>query len=506
MPSYSGSQFYKDWVYAVKDDFHSSDGTPASWAEGQPKQYGDELASVQLPSEAGSASLNADHSLIAVGVGHDILIYNTDTENLGQVQILKGHLSRIDALLFHPKNPNIIVSCAMNHMGGSVPAEPQIFIWDLEEQRERSLIPEDVSSNLGEYAAEMVADRLKDKDVASRQPHPWMMEQADKEVLTEAFSKAITAQNVSSQVQHNVKLDGRLTCNFGSEVFNSTGTSLAFMPGKRPASNRDDKWDVCIYDLPTQTVRLTLVGHRDAIMWTGFSPDDTYIATVCWDKTFKIWSHATGELLHTFNSDSQNWTGAFSHDSRFFAATDGGGRFYAWDLAHGVEVVSASVDGKSRWCRTMDWSPDDKQLVIGSGHLGQVLVYDVKRQEAVQKRVLSKEKSAEALRRMVSGFLETSFVKYVQDEGRYGRKIVIKVPSDKGVEIYDMDENRKWRFAPHEGVDKGWGGDVLILEKKGLIASVDQDFLRFWVLPAKQEAVQDTRDIATCQRVYDSLT
>ena len=489
MPSYSGDQFYKDWVYAIKKDFHSSDGTPASWAEGQPQQWHrDEHASTQLPSKAGPASLNADESLIAVAVEHDILIYNTDTENLRQVQALKGHLSRVDALYFHPKNPNVLVSCAMNYMGGSVPAEPQILFWDLQEQREHSLLPEDVSSDLGEYAAEMVADRLRDKDVASRQHHPWILEQADKDVLTKDFSKAITAQNISSQVQHNFKLDGRLNCSFGSQVFNSSGTSLAFLPGKRPKSNGDDGWDVCIYDLPTKTVRLTLVGHRDAIMWTGFSPDDKYIATVCWDQTFRIWSHATGELLHTFRSESQNWTGAFSHDSRFFAATDGGGHFYAWDLAHGVEVVSASasVDERSRWCRTMDWSPDDKQLVIGSGHMGQVLVYDVKRQEVVQKRVLSKEKSAEPLRKMVSGFLEVGFVKYVQDSGTYGRKIVSQVSSDKGVEIYDVDENRKWRFAPREGVDEGWGGDVLILENKGLIASVNQDFLRFWVLPAKQ--------------------
>ncbi len=40
MPSYSSDQFHKDWVYACAQDFKSSDGQPADWAQGQPSHVG----------------------------------------------------------------------------------------------------------------------------------------------------------------------------------------------------------------------------------------------------------------------------------------------------------------------------------------------------------------------------------------------------------------------------------------------------------------------------------
>ena len=486
MTSYSGCRFYKDWVYAIEKDFHSSDGTPAEWASGQPQQYGDELASIPLASKPESASVNADETLIAIAVEHDIFLYSTDIKSLTQVQVLRGHLSEIDAVEFHPTKPNVLVSCAMgNH--GSEEIDPQIILWNLDEQRERRLLSDELSQKLGLHAAESVAKRLNDKEIVSEQVHPWSMSLFDTEVLTKDFAKAITAQNVASEAEHSLKISGRLTCHFNSSVFNSTGTSLAFMPGMRPPSNGDEKWDVCIYDVPTNSVRLTLVGHRDAIMWIGFSPDDKYIATVCWDETFRIWSHATGELIHTFRSKGQNWTGAFSHDSRFFAGMSGERRFWVWDLAHGVEVISAPfVGSRSHWCRVIDWSPDDKLLAVGGGRSGNVVVFDVKRQEILQERVLSYEKSADELKKGRFGMIEMSFVRFVEDEGRYGRKVVMSSGADQAVEVYDFGENRKWRFAARQGVDKGWGGDTLVLEKKGLIVSVNEEAVRFWELPVKQ--------------------
>jgi WD40 repeat protein len=38
-----------------------------------------------------------------------------------------------------------------------------------------------------------------------------------------------------------------------------------------------------------------LNGHTDAIMWTGYSPDETMIATVAWDKGMRIWDAKTGQ-------------------------------------------------------------------------------------------------------------------------------------------------------------------------------------------------------------------
>lgn len=480
MPSYSSDRFYKDWIYAIDKDFHSSDGTPAVWAPGQPQYNGEEYAHILLPSHSTVASVNSDESLIAVGIEHDIHIYNTDTQELKLHQILKGHISRVDALSFHPTDPGALVSCAMNHLAGSVPAQPAIMFWNLDEQGRRELLTEDEANELGKHAAEATANHLADSRFAKQSP--WIMTGLDKEDLGLEFSKAITLQNIKSQCRTNTSLYGRLLPSFGSQIFNSNGRSMAFLPGNRSKSNGDDKWDICIYDTVTGSVRLTLVGHRDAIMWVGFSPDDKFIASVAWDKTFRIWSHASGQLIHTFHSDGQNWTGGFSNNSRFFAGTSGEGRFWIWDLAHGIEVVSHDFPGGQRWCRTLDWSPDDKQLVLGGDGPGRLIVFDIKRQGIVQDRVLSVEKVPEDVRWFAGRMLEVTEARYLPEK-TFGKKILCRANGDNAVEVYDTEENRKWRFAPREGVDKRQGGPTFALESKGLIASVNDGSIRFWKLP-----------------------
>ncbi|MCJ1456644.1 hypothetical protein MMC28_007006 [Mycoblastus sanguinarius] len=476
MPCYSGDQFRKDWVYAIEKDFQSADGTPATWATGQPAYWGEEHASIPLPCSPATACLNADSSLLAVALEHDIHIYSIS--DLKVLQILKGHVSRVDALRFHPKDSRTLVSCAMNNMGGSVKAELTIIYWNLDEQRRLALLSEDKIQGLGKRAVEGVTRGLE--DVKSS----WTMNEEEKESLRHEVGKAVTTLNIKSQVRDNIEIHGGLFENFGSQTFNASGTSMAFLPGKRPRSNGDDKWDICIWDTVKKETRLTLEGHRDAIMWVGFSPDDKLLASVSWDKTFRIWSHENGDLLHTFESNGQNWTGGFSKDSRFFAGTSGEGRFWIWDMAHGLEVVTHEFGGQGRWCRTLDWNPDGKQLVIGGSGLGRIIVFELKSQAIVQERGLSTEKCPKELQRMAGSWVEVSSAQYLPDKDKFA----FKMTGDSGLEIYDVAENKKWRFAPKQGENKGYGGGFLVLEQKGLIASVDAEAIRFWKVPVSKQA------------------
>ena len=221
-------------------------------------------------------------------------------------------------------------------------------------------------------------------------------------------------------------------------------------------------------------------------MWIGFSRNDEFIASISWDKTFRIWSHATGELIHKFHSNGQNWTGAFSPDSRFFAGTSGEGKVWIWDVVHGVEVVSYAFPPNSSWCRTLNWSPDGNELVAGSGSLGRLIIYNIKRQEIVQERVLSTRNMPENVRRMAAGFLEVNEARYLPGK-RFGRKVLSRTTGDNAVEVYDLDENKTWRFSQMHGIDEGWSGTTLVLEREGLIASVDDKAIRFWSLPITVE-------------------
>ena len=473
MPSYSSREFQKDWVYAIDKDFHSRDGTtPATWAAGQPAEWGREHAKIPLPTEPGAASLNADASLLAIALENDIHLYSIS--DLSLYQVLTGHVSRVDALCFHPKDARTLVSCAKNARAGSEKREPEIVFWHIDKERKGTLLSPDAIHTLGKRAVDSIVQGL-----ASNPSSSWQMNSDDQSVLAKDVEDVITTLNIKSQLRTKTRISGRLANHFGAQVFNSTGSSMAFFPGPRPPSNGDDRWDICIYDLPTDTVRLTLSGHRDAITWVGFSPNDKLFASVSWDKTFRIWDHETGNLLHTFRSEGQNWTGAFSPDSRFFAGTNGQGRLWMWDVVHGLEVATHKLS-LGKWHRHLDWSPNGKRLVIGGQDLGGVVVFDVKSQSVVQERVLSTRKSPELLQQMGSSYTEISEVRYLDE----GRKIAFKCACDDGLEVYDFLENRKWRFAPAQGLDRGWSSaGFVVFEEKGMIASVDADAVRFWKVP-----------------------
>ena len=474
MSGYSLEQFQKDWVYACREDFKGSDGQPYTWAPGQPSQWGDESFKIPLPTKPADASLNADGTLLAVALQHDIHIYTVNDFTL--LQVLKGHVSRVDAVRFHPKEPRTLLSCSENHWGGSVVAEAAIILWKLHEHRERILEVGAMLQALGKRAVEGVVAGLHDMESS------WTLAGQEKESLAEDFEKTITLLNLKSQVQDHMRIHGRLSTSYGSQVFNDKGTSLIFLPGERPRSNTVDKWDICVWNIERREISLTLEAHTDAIMWVGFSPDDKLIASVSWDKTFRIWSHTDGSLLHTFKSDSQNFTGGFSPDSRFFAGTSGRGRFWVWDISDGSEIMTYAFEPQSPWSRTLDWSPSGKQLIIGGGGLGRLSLFDLESRSEVQRRVLSPEKSAEEVRNFGESFMEVTIVRFFAG----GRYILSQTSSDRAIEVYDTVHNTKWRFAPPQGQTMGWGSDFVVLAKQGLIASIDADAVRFWKGPFDQ--------------------
>ncbi len=472
MPIHTTDQFQKGWVYACSEDFKSSDGQPYTWAPGQPSQWGDESFKIPLPAEPADASLNADGTLLAVALQHGINIYTVSDFTL--LQILKGHVSRVDAVRFHPQEPRTLVSCSMNHWGDSVAAEPAIIIWKLHEHRERILEVGATLQVLGKRAVEGVVAGLHDMESA------WTLAEQEKESLAEDFEKTITLLNLKSQVQDYVRIHGRLSASFGNRVFNDKGTSLIFLPGGRPCSNTVDKWDICVWDIERKEISLTLEGHTDAIMGVGFSPDDKLIASVSWDKTFRIWSHTDGSLLYTFKSDNQNWTGGFSPNSRFFAGTSGQGRFWVWDVTDGSEVMTYAFEPQSRWLRTLVWSPSGKQLIIGGDGWGRLSLFDLESRSEVQRRILSPEKSAEEVRNFSKSFMEVTVAQFSAG----GRYIISQTSSDRAIEVYDIVDNMKWRFAPPQGQTVGWGSDFVVLAKQGLIASIAADAVRFWKVPS----------------------
>ncbi|KAN0095085.1 WD40 repeat-like protein [Hyaloscypha variabilis] len=438
MPRYSSAQFYKDWRYCVEKDFTNPDGEQVKYATDGFRTWGSELRKLPFPTAPENASVNADCSLIAIAVSDNIYVY--DTVNFAEVLVLKGHISRIDNLAFQPHNPKILVSSAQNNYGGSVPTEPTIIIWDLDKQQEHPIMEDSVISSIASQATDSIAENFL-------MAHTRIELSATEEKSLTSAIEPVISQIVRTHAMSNQRtINGRLSTSFQAEVFSPSGSHLIYMPSQRPRSNHVDRWDVKIYSMATHEDLLTLRGHTDALMWTGYSPDGTMISTVAWDQSMRIWDAASGEQKFVFETTGQNWTGGFSPDSKRFAGTCGDGTFYVYSLSDGTTILKQKA-GHS-WMRALDWAPDSNILAIGEGHgakPGRFALFDVDEKKVVQERVLSTEacRVPREYKSFIGSSLECQAIKFVDG----GRKVLVLTSGDGGIETYDLQTWEKWRFA-----------------------------------------------------------
>lgn len=445
MPSYSSEKFYKDWRYSVEKDFTGPSGEQVKYAKDGFRTWGNERFRIPFPNPPMGASVNCDGSLIAIAVEQDIYVY--DTIDFTQVLVYKGHVSNVDALAFQPGNPKVLVSSAQNNRGGSPPAEPTIIYWDLDELQANPMMDSGVILNVARQATETVV-----KNLLQVQPR-LELSTMEEEDLTSAIEPVISRVVKTHRVANQRTLNGRLQPAFQSEIFSPSGAYMIYMPGKRPKSNDNDTWDIKIYSMSTHEDALTLTGHTDALMWTGYSPDESMIGTVAWDKGIRIWDAANGHQKYKFDTNGQNWTGCFSPDSQRFAGTCGDGTFYVYSMSDGATLVQYKPDLHSGWMRALSWSANGKVVAVGGGHggvPGRFFLYEIERNEVVQERLLSTEACLvePEIRRIMRSYLECYRVRFVDG----GRKVVVLTSGDGGIETYDLETWEKWRFV-RPGVD-----------------------------------------------------
>ena len=459
---YSTAQFYKDWRYSVEQDFTDPAGEQVKYAADGFRTWGGELHKLPFSKAPENAAVNSDHSRIAVAVDDNIYIY--ETVNFTEFFVCKGHVSKIDTLAFQPGNPKVLVSSAQNNYAGSVPTEPTIIIWDLDEVVKHPIMDRSIVSSIASQATDNVVENL-----LMAHPRIELSEEQEKS-LTSAIEPIISRIVRTNAVSKQRTISGRISTSFQAEIFSSSGSHLTYMPGKRPRSNDVDEWDLKIYSMATHEDILTLSGHTDALMWTGYSPDETMIGTVAWDQSMRIWDAVSGEQRYIFETNGQNWTGGFSPDSKRFAGTCGKGTFYVYSLTDGATLVKQST-GQS-WMRALDWSTDNNILAVGEGHgskAGRFTLFDVDKKEVIQERILSVEacKVPPEYKKWLGNSLECSAVKFMDG----GRKVLVLTSGDGGIETYDLETWEKWRFA-RTGIDPPFEDDPYEEEKE--VEEVDE--------------------------------
>jgi WD40 repeat protein len=169
-----------------------------------------------------------------------------------------------------------------------------------------------------------------------------------------------------------------------------------------------------------------------------------------------------------------------------------------YSLADGATHWRYESNGSSHWWRAMDWHPNSKWLAFGQEKNGQICILDIETKQVIQERVLSVRASKPdnmAVLKSLGRDLEVTGVKFVDS----GRKLAIWTSGDGSIELYDLVDGLKWRFArggTEDGpggaewrdengkVTSGYGHGMVVWndEKTGAVrlASIDCDGVRIW--------------------------
>jgi WD40 repeat protein len=485
----SSREVQKLWRYAVATDFRAIN--PSIETSEQTLGYGTEDRFVPFDQPVSKSrfnySINLSGQCLAVTDKSNINIYNIET---GERMMLKGHTSIVAEIEFSPTDSNLLVSYADRDKDGHYNDANEIIIWDVEEQRgaaqSRTPTAADEAAKVGIEAA---LERLRGALKASSE---------DLDEMQESLKAMIERIDIRSRVSPSSRLNGRISTHFQSPIFSNGGEYLIYQPNSRPESNGDDTWDICLYNLATRQ-STTLSGHRDSIMWTGFSPDDTLIASAGWDGFFRV-HDVNGKEVWKWDTEKQNWAAVFSPDSKYLAGTDGAGIVRIWNLKTGEET--AKFDNGPRWCRAIDWSPDGNYIVVGSEDHGRLRLFAFSdgKIEMVQERILStKNSNLEGLdpqvRGMVCGFIGVVTARFLPSpEGaETSTRLVHSASLDEGIEVFDFDRGKKRRFVPPYNEDgsvavsqAGDGQHALLghiwRKETGEIGIISRDGIRFWRL------------------------
>lgn len=489
---FSSLEMSKAWLYGGID-ITPDLTTPGTVDPDGSFCFATKALSLALPHANGPMSLNADNKLLAIAAGNDIHIY--DTTNFSLKRVLKGHLSEVAQVAFHPKTALTLLSASEGRADDE--AEPPIImLWQLDER-----VPDVAESgaflhHLGSRAVDVVVQALKDAQSV------FTLSQEEQGRLTTDFARFIEAINVKQQAALNTQILGRVHTQFGSSIWNHDGSRFVYRPGLGQFNydslkqGDDSAWDICVWDVERERNALVLRGHTDEIMWMGFSPDEKFIASACWDQTFRIWNSEDGSCVYNFKTQQQNWTAAFSANSRYFAGTSGDGYLWIYDLTTGENVASyefGAGDGGEKWARSLKWQPaaDGERytlaLGIQCGRL-ELLSFDGKALALVRSLAFRTDKNPQQLRQIMRHFLETTDVTFFSNT-----KLAWACPSDRGVQLYDIEENRLWRFEPesYDSTDPLNPSVPLLLGSRGLIVVSTGDELRLFQAPGAKTAVEN---------------
>jgi WD40 repeat protein len=482
----------KAWRYAVETEFHSIN--PINATEKQILGHGTEERFLPFDHSVEKVwftySINANGQLLAIPDGNNVDIYDLDT---GERTVMSGHISRVIKLGFSPTDPNCLVSWSETELRPNErhPEYNDIVIWNTREQRglDQTRKPEliDNAAKAGVRAVEATLGPEMRMSMGER----W-----DMRTLLNAIIKR---NETRGRVPSTSRLDGRLNTMHHSPLFSNKGEYLIYLPGPEPWSSGVETYDICLYNLATRETT-TLSGHMNTIDWIGFSPDDSRIASTGRDKVVRV-HDLSGKEIWKWHGGLQNCGSVFSPDGRYLAALYSSGNLRVWDLISGKETAKYDT-GLDVVSNTINWSPNGKYIVIGGDSDGWLRLFATSdgKLELIQERKLSLDQSIlEAddpnARRALSRFLSVHSSNFLpsSDSNESSMRLMYAVRVDQGVEVFDFETGKAWRFAPPcnddgsiQMIPAGHGESAVVgyfwRKQKGEMGVIAPNGIRFWRL------------------------
>ncbi|KAJ7804344.1 quinon protein alcohol dehydrogenase-like superfamily [Mycena olivaceomarginata] len=324
MSMITAADFFSTWQHALSYNFQWGDLLPTS-----DPRWVSELKRIEIIGDGGGAvAVSPNVAWVATVAGGDIHVYDVVSSEL--VHSLQGHAGHVRDLEFHPGGRKL--ASGSSPIGYS--RESLIRAWDLNDDDTHSTCCDDAASAAVTSASSILLKHWSEEDVKAAN-------------LQIDFAEIIFKAQIAVDVRNGLAFVGQLP-HFQSRAFSHDGSSLLYLP---------DPTIVAVLDVHTLAERLRLVGHADEIMWAETSPNDKVVATSSWDRTVRIWSMKSGEILHILEgSAGQSWSGAFSPDGELVAAGSGDKMVRIWRVDTGELLYTFS--GFQGWVRTLAFSPD----------------------------------------------------------------------------------------------------------------------------------------------------
>lgn len=167
-----------------------------------------------------------------------------------------------------------------------------------------------------------------------------------------------------------------------------TGRPLAKLDARSPATFTPDGarilaagkggrgGELVLLDAATGARLRTYRGHDEVITSIDVSPDGRTFASASWDRTVRLWSVESGELLGTYPHPDRVYAVAIGRDGATLATACGDGAIRLWDLRPARE--RRVLRGHTLWATGVAFSADG-MLLVSSGADKTVRVWDAGR-------------------------------------------------------------------------------------------------------------------------------